>query len=148
MTMYRLGLAIGLACSIAVVGCSDDTGGAAGDGGAGGSQMVFNVTLESETFAAEGDPDSCTTSLYASIAPVAGAVRYSAFTFGHDQTSEQWLAGTRPMSATWTPDMGPTSTDAFFPNGMRNGNFAFVETSIFTACANTATLDEARIRQM
>lgn len=110
--------------------------------------MIFNVTLESETFAAEGNPDSCTTSLYASIAPVAGAVHYSAFTFGHDQTSEQWLAGTRPVSATWTPDMGPRSTDAFFPNGMRNGNFAFVETSFGTACTNTAALEEARIRQM
>lgn len=44
--------------------------------------------------------------------------------------------------------MGPTSTDAFFPNGMRNGNFAFVETSISTACNNTAALEEARIRQM
>ena len=126
----------------------DGGGGAAGGGGAGGNQMIFDVTLESETFAAEGNPDSCTTSLYASIAPVAGAVRYSAFTFGHDQTSEQWLAGTRPVSAAWTPDMGPTSTDAFFPNGMRNGNFAFVETLFGTACTNTAALEEARIRQM
>lgn len=44
--------------------------------------------------------------------------------------------------------MGPRSTDAFFPNGMRNGNFAFVETSLGTAYTNTAALEEARIRQM
>jgi hypothetical protein len=44
--------------------------------------------------------------------------------------------------------MGPRSTDAFFPNGMRNGNFAFVETSLGTAYTNTAALEKARIRQM